>query len=109
MTDQKHVILGAGIAGLGAARAFAESGAHSVIYERSSESGGHTRSHRTEHGFVFDEGPHVSFTQNERVQEIFSNAVDGDYTKLSSYVDNYYYGAWIKHPAQVNLASLPST
>lgn len=107
MSDKQHVILGAGIAGLGAARAFSEAGESSVIYDRSSEPGGHTRTHRTENGFAFDEGPHVSFTQNERVQEIFSDAVDGDYTKLGSYVDNYYYGAWVKHPAQVNLAALP--
>lgn len=105
MSEAEHVILGAGIAGLGAGRAFHEKGVAATIFEKSSEPGGHTRSHRAK-GFAFDEGPHVSFTKNERVQDIFAEAVDGEYTTLSSYVDNWYYGRWIKHPAQVNLAAL---
>ncbi|MEM9250717.1 MAG: FAD-dependent oxidoreductase [Planctomycetota bacterium] len=100
------LVIGSGMAGLGAARRLLEGGVKPLVVEKQSRVGGHTKSH-THDGFTFDEGPHISFTKNERMQGVLADAVGGDYTPLQTYVDNYYRGMWIKHPAQINLARLP--
>ncbi|MEM6453644.1 MAG: FAD-dependent oxidoreductase [Acidobacteriota bacterium] len=100
-------ILGAGIAGLAAAHELRASGADAVIYEAKPYAGGHTATFETD-GFYFDDGPHISFTKNERIQKIFADAVDGQYETIQTRVNNLWRGHWIKHPAQVNLHGLPS-
>jgi protoporphyrinogen oxidase len=100
------VILGAGMAGLGAAHRFRSSGVEPVIYDRNSFPGGHAATFR--HGdFVFDDGPHISFTKDERIQKLFAESVGGRYEVLQTRVNNYWRGYWIKHPAQCNLHGLP--
>ena len=101
-------ILGAGMAGLGAAHRCRELGLESVIFEKRSRAGGHTRSFADPSGFIFDDGPHISFTKNERIQKLFSEAVDGRYEVLQASVNNHWRGHWIKHPAQCNLHGLPA-
>lgn len=101
-------ILGAGMAGLGAAHRCRELGLDAVIYEMRSRPGGHTRSFADPGGFIFDDGPHISFTKNERVQKLFSDAVGGRYEVLQASVNNHWRGHWIKHPAQCNLHGLPA-
>ncbi|MEM1182707.1 MAG: NAD(P)-binding protein [Acidobacteriota bacterium] len=101
------VILGAGMAGLGAAHRLRAEGVPSVIYDKNSYPGGHAASFR--HGdFTFDDGPHVSFTRDPRVQQLFADAVGGRYEVIQTQVDNYWRGHWIKHPAQCNLHGLPT-
>ena len=100
-------ILGAGIAGFGAANRFFTEGLKSTIYERRSYYGGHTASFKFKEGFIFDDGPHISFTQNKRIQNIFAENVDQQFEKIQSRVNNYWKGHWIKHPAQCNLYGLP--
>jgi protoporphyrinogen oxidase len=100
-------ILGAGIAGFGAADRFFSEGIKSTMYERRSYYGGHTASFKFKEGFIFDDGPHISFTQNERIQKIFAGNVDNKYEKIQSRVNNYWKGNWVKHPAQCNLYGLP--
>lgn len=100
------VILGAGMAGLGAAHRFRACGVEPLIYDRNRYPGGHAATFR--HGdFLFDDGPHISFTKNERLQELFAESVDGRYEVLQTRVNNYWRGFWIKHPAQCNLHGLP--
>ncbi len=101
-------ILGAGMAGLGAAHRCRELGLEAVIYERGGRPGGHTRSYAGPGGFVFDDGPHISFTRDERIQRLFAEAVGGEYQVLQASVNNYWSGHWIKHPAQCNLHGLPA-
>lgn len=101
------VIIGAGMAGYGAAYHLHGLGITPRIYEQRNHLGGHTFSHRFDDGFIFDEGPHVSFTKNTRIQDIFAEAVGGEFQRLATYVDNYWQGHWIKHPAIVNLHGLP--
>ncbi len=101
-------ILGSGMAGLGAASRLAESGVRATVFEKRSRPGGHTRSFRSETGFVFDDGPHISFTKNQRLQELFAESVGGQYEIIHARVNNYWKGHWIKHPAQCNLYGLPS-
>ena len=78
------------------------------MYDKNGYWGGHTASHRHGGGWTFDEGPHVSFTGDKRLQELFAANVGGRFETLSTYVDNYWKGHWLKHPAQCNLHGLPT-
>ena len=100
-------ILGSGMAGLGAAHRLRAEGVEPVIYEKRPHAGGHTASFRFDEGFVFDDGPHISFTKDERIQKLFGEAVGGEYEVLQAEVNNHWKGHWIRHPAQVNLHGLP--
>jgi protoporphyrinogen oxidase len=99
-------ILGGGLAGMSAAQRCRQRGSPAIVYEKNSHLGGHASS-MSRDGFVFDEGPHVSFTKNEAVKTLFAEAVGGAYRDFPSIVNNYWKGHWIKHPAQVNLHGLP--
>ena len=100
-------ILGAGMAGFGAAHRLFEEGMSPVVYEKESYHGGHTASFRYPEGFVFDDGPHISFTKDGRIQSLFAESV-GEYEVLDARANNYWKGRWIKHPAQCNLYGLPT-
>lgn len=100
-------ILGAGCAGFGASHKLWEEGIEPVIYEARDHHGGHTSTFAYEDGFIFDEGPHISFTKNERIQKLFAESVGEKFEAFPANVNNYWKGHWIKHPAQVNLAGLP--
>ncbi|WP_199803324.1 protoporphyrinogen/coproporphyrinogen oxidase [Erythrobacter rubeus] len=107
VNDPNIAIIGAGFAGFGASHQLRELGVEATIYEKRSVHGGHTSTHSYDDGFLFDEGPHISFTQNKRLQELFAESIGGTYEKLRASVNNYWQGHWIKHPAQVNLHGLP--
>jgi len=100
-------ILGAGMAGLGAAYRLRQEGIDTVVYEKSSYPGGHAASFVDPSGFIFDDGPHISFTKDERIRELFAENVNGEFETFHSHVNNYWRGYWIKHPAQCNLYGLP--
>jgi protoporphyrinogen oxidase len=101
-------ILGAGMAGFGAAHRCHLQNVRATIYEKKSHHGGHTASHRCPEGFTFDEGPHISFTKDERIRSLFAESVGGEYFESKAYVNNYWQGHWIRHPAQCNLHGLPA-
>lgn len=107
MKRDSIMILGAGMAGYGAAYFLSSQQVPATIYEMRGSAGGHTASHCFEDGFVFDEGPHISFTKDTRIQEIFADAVGGHFERLQATVNNYWRGHWIKHPAITNLFGLP--
>jgi protoporphyrinogen oxidase len=104
--NQEVVILGSGMAGLGAAYKLRGERRSSVVFDKNDYPGGHTMSHQRA-GFVFDEGPHVSFTKNERIRKIFKEAIAGDFLKIDAYIDNYWQGHWARHPVITNLRGLP--
>jgi protoporphyrinogen oxidase len=108
MANVDVAILGAGMAGFGAAFALHENGDRGRLYEARSRAGGHTSTHVYGDGFTFDEGPHISFTSDKRLQSLFSGNIDGKYEVMKAYVNNYWRGHWIKHPAQINLHGLPA-
>lgn len=97
-------IIGSGVAGLAALDVLVEAGADVHAFEASEEWGGHTRSIVTD-GFTFDEGPHVSFTKDERVRELFARGA-GDVVELDAIISNRYRDHWIEHPAQCHLHGL---
>jgi len=101
-------ILGSGMAGWGAAHRLHEEGVPSVTYDKNAYYGGHTASFRHTSGFIFDEGPHVSFTKHERLKKLFAESVHEKYEVIHSRPNNYWKGHWIKHPAICNLSGLPT-
>lgn len=107
MKDLGIRILGAGCAGFGASHELYGQDVKPVIYEAHDHIGGHTSSFDYGDGFIFDEGPHISFTKNERIKDLFAESCGQKFEAFPSRVNNYWKGHWIKHPAQVNLAGLP--
>jgi len=104
----KIAVLGSGMAGCGAFHRLDAEGLAPTLYDKSSYAGGHTSSFRFAEGFLFDDGPHISFTRDERLQELFAEHVGGAFERLQASVNNHWKGHWIKHPAQCNLHGLPS-
>jgi protoporphyrinogen oxidase len=96
------------MATLGAAHRLREEGRPYVIFDRGDHPGGHTKTFEYPGGWMFDDGPHVSFTDNERMQALLAEQIGGDYHQVPSGVNNYWRGHWIKHPAQINLHGLPT-
>lgn len=78
-----------------------------IVYEKLPHYGGHTSSY-SENGFTFDEGPHISFTKNERVRQIFADSVSGRYHEFPGIAFNYFQGHILRHPAQCHLYPLPA-
>jgi protoporphyrinogen oxidase len=64
-------------------------------------------SFRHDPGFVFDVGPHISFTQDERIQGLFADSVDQLYETIQINLNNYWRGHWPQHPVQLHLQGLP--
>ena len=99
-------IIGSGMAGFGAAYRLHSFGRKSVMYEKENYTGGNAASFNND-GFIFDVGPHISFTKNQRMQKRFAANINNKYETLHAKVNNYWKGYWIKHPAQCNLSNLP--
>ncbi len=78
----KVVIIGAGLAGLAASDALAAAGQEVEVFEANPYWGGRTHS-IDENGFVFDQGPHVSFTTNQAVQDVFTRGAGSSRRILS--------------------------
>ena len=99
-----NLILGAGIAGLGAAYALRKSGQQSVILEKTDHYGGLCGSFTID-GFTFDRFVHLSFAKDEQVNKIFHTGAGEILTHVPN-PSNIYKKKWIKHPAQNNLYAL---
>ena len=97
-------ILGAGISGL--TTSFHVGHENCVIYQSKSHYGGHIWSESRD-GFTWDDGPHVSFTNNEYVRKVLAESVDQQFEEKETRAGNYYRGHWIDHPAQSNLYQIP--
>ncbi|HEY2593799.1 MAG TPA: NAD(P)-binding protein, partial [Chloroflexota bacterium] len=104
---QTFAILGSGMAALGAATALAAEGVAATCYDKNAYYGGHTATFAHSNGFLFDDGPHLSFTKNTRIQELLAANVDGEYEQVTARINNYWHGYWMAHPAQCNLHGLP--
>jgi protoporphyrinogen oxidase len=96
-------ILGGGLSGLSTAYHLKRD---YVIYEKNTYPGGHIYSDYID-GFTWDEGPHVSFTNNDYVKELFEFNTDHEYLEYPVKTTNYFKGSWIPHPAQTNLYAVP--
>ena len=101
------VVLGTGMAGFGAAYRLHDEGITPVMYDKNAYHGGHTASFRYESNFVFDVGPHISFTKDPRIQDLFADSVDQQYETVQINLNNYWRGHWPRHPVQLHLHGLP--
>jgi protoporphyrinogen oxidase len=95
------------MAGFGAAYQLSKEGVTPVMYDKNSYYGGHTMSFRYETGFLFDVGPHISFTKDPRIQELFADSVDQKFETIQINLNNYWRGHWPLHPVQLHLHGLP--
>ena len=101
------VVLGSGMAGFGAAYRLHAEGITPVMYDKNDYYGGHTASFRNELGFSFDVGPHISFTKDPRIQNLFAESVNQEYETVQINLNNYWRGHWPLHPVQLHLHGLP--
>jgi protoporphyrinogen oxidase len=97
------VILGGGIAALGAALRARELGREAVIFEARASAGGLLDNFTVE-GFRFDNAVHLSFASEEKVRAIFDRT-----PYLTHPADSRCFESerWLKHPVQNNLFPLP--
>lgn len=102
------IVLGSGMAACGAAHLLQNEEVPHRLFDKGAHPGGHTKTYEYEGGWVFDDGPHVSFTDDERIKEIFAENVGNEFHTGPTSVNNYWHGYWVKHPAQVNLHGLPT-
>jgi protoporphyrinogen oxidase len=107
MAKPNVVVLGTGMAGFGAAYRLHAEGITPVMYDKNPYRGGHTASFRFDSGFLFDIGPHISFTKDPRIQELFADSVDQRYETIQIHLNNYWRGYWPTHPVQLHLHGLP--
>jgi protoporphyrinogen oxidase len=101
------VVLGTGMAGFGAAHRLHAEGIMPVMYDKSVSHGGLTASVRYDGGFIFDMAPHISFTKDLRIQDLFADSVDQQYETVQISLNNYWRGYWPRHPVQLHLHGLP--
>lgn len=95
------------MAGFGAAYRLHQDGVIPQMFDKNTYYGGHTTSFRYESGFVFDVGPHISFTKDSRIQELFADSVDQRFETIPIKLNNYWKGYWPLHPVQLHLHGLP--
>src|SRR3984893_13864120 len=103
---QNIVILGSGMGGFGAAYRFHTEGITPVMYDKNAHYGGHTASFQ-DGGFIFDQGPHISFTKDSRIQDLFADSVDQMYETMQIDLNNYWRGYRPQHPVQLHMHGLP--
>jgi protoporphyrinogen oxidase len=104
---QNIAVLGTGMAGFGAAHRLHSAGITPILYDKNEYYGGHTTSFRYDTNFVFDLGPHISFTKDSRIQDLLADSVDQQYETVPINLNNYWRGHWPRHPVQLNLFGLP--
>jgi protoporphyrinogen oxidase len=100
----KYTILGAGLAGISASYHLGHSNCE--VYEKNNFIGGHIHTEII-NGFTWDEGPHVSFTKDEYVKNLFADNVEQEFLEYPVTTANYFRGVWIPHPAQSNMFAIP--
>lgn len=98
-------IIGSGISGLAAAHGLHRAGFSPVLYEAKPYWGGHAHSDQID-GFWFDEGPHLSFTSDNRVRRIFDLGTAEGSGEFTSKIFCYYDERWLQYPPQVHLHGL---
>ncbi len=97
------LILGGGIAGLGAAAAAREAGLAALVLEAAARPGGLLDSFEID-GYRFDNAAHLSFTAEPEALALFDETPSLAHDAISFCWD---HGVWLRHPVQNNLFPLP--
>lgn len=85
-----YLIVGCGLSGMVVARELAEAGKKVHIIERRDHIGGNIYDYKDENGILVQKyGPHVFFTDNERIEEYINKfkSVDYYYAECRTYID----------------------
>lgn len=106
MSNESVVILGAGLAGLAAAQRLRTASVIPDVFEARDRVGGRIASKRSQ-GFIFDQGPHVSFTKNAGIRQLLARSVPGGFLELEARLLNRWRDRWLNHPVQCHLFGLP--
>jgi protoporphyrinogen oxidase len=109
MAHRQNVILGAGLAGLTAALTLKEAGETDwVVIEKEDRPGGHARSVEVD-GYVFDYGPHILFTSDQRIEELIRDLLGDNLRSQERQAFIYHgaYGLYTRFPFQAHLFGLP--
>ncbi|WP_262689857.1 protoporphyrinogen/coproporphyrinogen oxidase [Kordiimonas aestuarii] len=96
------LVLGAGIAGLGAAEKAKRCGREAVLFEAQETAGG-LLDNFIVNGFRFDNAVHLSFSEDKEVRDIFDRT---PYLTHPTDSFNFDEDRWLKHPVQNNLYPL---
>ena len=105
---QTYVVLGAGMAGFGAAHRLHAEGITPVMYDKNAYHGGHTASFRYESGFPVRRRPAHFLHQGSAYSGICSpTASISEYETIQINLNNYWRGHWPLHPVQLHLHGLP--
>ncbi len=105
MSNTKHVILGAGLAGLSAAYHLAEP---FVLFEAEPEVGGVARSSHIG-GFTFDHAIHVLYTKDVYASQLIRSLLGDNFRALQRSAWIYSSGTITPYPYQTNLFGLPAS
>lgn len=108
MKTPRVAVLGTGMAGFGAAHHLHSAGIRATLYDKNPYHGGNTASFRYDNGFLFDVGPHITYSKDPRIQDLLADSVDQKFETLQVALNNYWQGYWPLHPAQVHLHGLPT-
>lgn len=103
-SNRHHTILGGGIAGISAGYHLALNGSEHIIYEKNGDWGGLCNNFIIDEKYRFDYFIHLSFTKSQYVKDLFS--ASSNYYSHKPNPTNYYFGHWLKHPAQFSLYPL---
>jgi protoporphyrinogen oxidase len=109
MVKVRHLIIGAGPTGLGAAWRLEQRGVSDwFVLEAGSVAGGLAQSIVDEHGFTWDLGGHVQFSHYEMFDQLMDDLLGVDgwlYHDRESWV--WVHGGFVPYPFQLNLHRLP--
>ena len=107
----RHLIIGAGPTGLGAAWRLAQRGIHDwLLLEAGQVPGGLAQSVVDEHGFTWDLGGHVQFSHYEMFDQLMDDLLGVDgwlYHERESWV--WIRDRFVPYPFQLNLHRLPES
>ena len=101
----KFAVLGAGISGF--ATSYHLEHRDTTIFEATDHYAGHVHSEMRD-GFTWDDGPHISFTANDYVRDLFAEMIDGEHEECPIRPSNYFRGHWIEHPRRPTSTRFPN-
>ena len=104
----KHLIIGAGPTGLGAARRLKELGMDDyIVLERNDYAGGLATSFKDDQGFTWDIGGHVVFSHYDYFDDMMDDLLGEE--RLEHQRESWVRssGTWVPYPFQNNIRYLP--
>jgi protoporphyrinogen oxidase len=106
--EVKHLIIGAGPTGLGAAHRLRELGQESfLVLEKNAHPGGLSASFRDAAGFTWDIGGHVLFSHYPYFDKLVDDLLAGEYLEHQRESWVRACGGWVPYPFQNNVRHLP--